>query len=229
MEKTGRGIYCSKKCYTKARSILYLGEKSSNWRGGKIKRVCQECGKTFEVTPHIVKIGKGKYCSRKCTSVAFSKKYRGENHHAWLGGQRKGYCEKFNGEFKNRIIAFWYANNENICPECNKPLPIITKPHCHHGYYDKMACCSISIDGKYFSNLGIKDREKTFEIIGDPNKFVPLHKNCHTKTNGKSKREFYARKYEKIINEKFGGKSYFTKEEYCEFLIKNPDWVPPYK
>ena len=56
-----------------------------------------------------------------------------------------------------------------------------------------------------------------------------MHRKCHAKTNSKSKRNFYARKFETIINEKFGGKSYFTKEEYEEFLIRHPEWIPPYK
>jgi hypothetical protein len=77
--------------------------------------------------------------------------------------------------------------------------------------------------------LGIKNGEKSFEIIGDPNKFTPLHQRCHLRTNSKPKRSMYARKFETIINEKFDGKSYFTKEEYNEFLLKHPEWIPPYK
>lgn len=32
----------------------------------KIKRICKQCGKEFEVIPAIIKRGGGKYCSRKC-------------------------------------------------------------------------------------------------------------------------------------------------------------------
>jgi len=68
-----------------------------------------------------------------------------------------------------------------------------------------------------------------FEIIGNPNKFVPLHGKCHGKTNSKFKRVFYARKFEALINEKFNGQSYYTEEEYTEFLIRHPEWEIPYK
>ena len=142
-------------------------------------------------------------------------------------GGKKEYCGKFNNPFKRRIAAFWYVNNENICPLCEKPIENET-PHSHHVYYDKKACCLVSADGKYFSNLGIKGKEKTFEIIGDPNKFVAMHGTCHGKTSGKNNREFYARKFESIINEKFDGKSYFTEKEYKEFLFYNPNWEIPY-
>jgi len=86
--------------------------------------------------------------------------------------------------------------------------------HCHHVYYDKKACCSVDINGVYFSNLGIKGREKNFEIVGDPNKFVTLCQRCHNKTNGKYRREYWARHFEEIINTKYNGKSYFTEIEY---------------
>jgi crossover junction endodeoxyribonuclease RusA len=40
---------------------------------GEMERVCQTCGKTFEVIPSIVKRGGGKFCSKAC-SVASQKK-----------------------------------------------------------------------------------------------------------------------------------------------------------
>lgn len=209
--KRGGGKYCSIKCKNKAQET-------------KMTRICEICGKEFWAIPSNIKIGKDKYCSMECKNKALT----GENNPNWIGGISKIYCEKFNTEFKRRVAAFWYLNNENICPVCEKPI-IDETPHCHHAYYDKKACCLINISGKYFSDLGIKNNEKIFEIIGDPNKFVPLHHSCHTKTNNKSLREFYARKFETIINDKFGGKSYFTKEEYTEFLIQHPKWIPPYK
>jgi hypothetical protein len=66
----------------------------------------------------------------------------------------------------------------------------------------------------YLSNLGIKDSPHTFEIIGDPNKFVALCDGCHSKTSIKKNRWRWARYYEEIINSYYDGKSYLTKEEY---------------
>ena len=222
--KRNQGKYCSIECSSKARSKNQRGENSPNWKGGLIEHVCLSCGKKFYIAPSRLKNkNDGLYCSNKC----YGKSVSGENSSNWTGGPKE-YCIKFNKDLKNRIIAFWYEYNKNICPLCEKPFDDKT-PHCHHAYYDKKACCLISTDGIYYSNLGIKGDEKIFEIIGDPNKFAPLHNDCHTKTNNKKKREFYARKFETIINEKFNGKSYFTKEEYKEFLIRHPEWISPYK
>lgn len=207
----GKGKYCSMECLGKSKLKIIL-------------RKCEICGKEFAAIPSVIKKGFGKYCSKKCQAKGFS----GENNPSWTGGISKEYCEKFNDPFKRRVAAFWYLNNKNICPVCEKPI-IDETPHCHHAYYDKKSCCLTSSDGKYFCNLGIKNNTKTFEIIGDPNKFVPLHRNCHGKTTSNKEREFYARKFETIINEKFNGKSYFTEEEYKEFLIFHPEWKIPYK
>jgi hypothetical protein len=226
----GGGKYCSWECKNSAQTKNSIGNKNPNWRGGSEKRICLECKKEFEVSRSTINTGNGKYCSKKCANSAHSKRLIGENNPRWVGGPKE-YCPKFNKDLKNRIIAFyWYMNNGIlICLECGDIIENNTVRHCHHVYYDKKACCFVSIDGKYFSNLGIKGNEKTFEIIGDPNKFVPLHHGCHATTGGNTKREFYARKYETVINEKYNGKSYFTKEEYSKFLILYPEWIPPYK
>lgn len=204
------GKYCSTKCHDKSQET-------------KVKRICKSCGKEFEINPYRIKMGWGKYCSQKC----YSKENTGSKNPNWVGGDRK-YCEKFNIPFKRRVLAFWYINNKNICPICEKPI-IDETPHCHHVYYDKKSCCLKDLEGIYFSNLGISSNEKTFEIIGDPDKFSPLHGNCHAKTTKNGEREFYARKIETLINEKFNGKSYFTEDEYKEFLIYHPEWKIPYK
>jgi hypothetical protein len=218
--------YCSKKCYNEDMSSRFSGVNNPNHKYD-LEKECEICGTKFNPTMKQIKNGWGKYCSSKCYGKYRSTHFCGENHPQWTGGPKE-YCIKFNKDLKNRIIAFWFENNKNICPLCEKPFDNKT-PHCHHSYYDKKACCLISDDGKYFSNLGIKGSEKTFEIIGNPNKFVPMHSKCHLKTNNKSKRVFYARKFETTINEKFDGKSYYTKEEYKKFLIRHPEWSPPYK
>lgn len=67
--KIGEGKYCSLKCrntsYTKNRK----GSNSWNWKGGKIKRICEICSKGFEVMPHVVKKGNGRFCSRSCKTI----------------------------------------------------------------------------------------------------------------------------------------------------------------
>lgn len=48
----------------------HKGEKASNWKGGPVKSICQECGKEFAVKQYRIKRGKGKYCSQSCASTA---------------------------------------------------------------------------------------------------------------------------------------------------------------
>jgi hypothetical protein len=135
----------------------------------------------------------------------------GEKNPNWNGGP-KDYCVKFKyGTFRNRCRAYF----DNVCVLCGQPAGDETLD-VHHVYYNKKACCEVSEDGKYYSDLGIKGAPKTFEIIGDPNKFVPLHHKCHSLTTPKPVREHYARHFEKVINEQYEGKCYYTEEEYAE-------------
>jgi hypothetical protein len=98
------------------------------------------------------------------------------------------YCEKFNGEFKERVRAF----RGYICFECgeiqnNKKLSI------HHVHYDKKMCCN-----------------------GSPQDVVPLCTSCHTKTN--HNREYWEDHFTEMIYENDPtGKCFFTKEEMKEY------------
>jgi hypothetical protein len=54
-----------------------------------ISRVCQVCTKEFQTYAHTVRIGKAKFCSRKCYDDSrrgvILERLRGENHHLWAG------------------------------------------------------------------------------------------------------------------------------------------------
>lgn len=198
--------FCSLVCKGKWQSENAVGEKSSHWQGGGITKNCEECGKEFNIEK--TRNDSARFCSFICKGVWMSKNLTGENNSSWTGGS-KVYCEKWTREFRRRIrIFFGYKCVECGTPQNEKLL------HCHHIYYDKKACCSVNEDGTYLSNLGIKGNPQSFEIIGDPNKFILLCDSCHAKSSGKKKREYWARHFEKIINEYYLGRSYFTKEEY---------------
>jgi G:T-mismatch repair DNA endonuclease (very short patch repair protein) len=97
--KKGWGKFCSTKCAGVARSKLYMGENSSNWKGGKIKRICFECGKIFFVPKNQIKKEHGKYCSRKCVNLARSKNYCGKNNPSWKGGEIERICNTCGRKF----------------------------------------------------------------------------------------------------------------------------------
>jgi len=58
--------FCSYKCYWKSLQDK-IGKQSNQWKGGKVKRICQSCQKEFWIYPSNLKKG-GKFCSNKCHS-----------------------------------------------------------------------------------------------------------------------------------------------------------------
>jgi hypothetical protein len=112
----------------------------------------------------------------------------------WYGNAtEQPYCDLFNEEFKERVRAFYgYA-----CVECGTPQNG-RKLDVHHAHYDKRTCC------------------KPGEAVGNRH-FVALCKSCHGKTN--SNRHYWEQHFTDMINNFYGGKSYFTKEE-MEIVIK---------
>jgi hypothetical protein len=108
---------------------------------------------------------------------------------------------------------------ENRCVICGK----IHKSNAgHHVFYERQACCMISNNGEYYTNLNAKDHPlKDYYIGKNPNYFVILCRSCHSKTNGGFKnREKWANYFRELIDTQYNGKSFLTKEEYKEY-IKN--------
>ena len=207
--KRGRGIYCSKECKDVGKST-------------KIERICPVCGKIFYVKPSYIKKGGGIYCSRDCWGIGKTTKIEkicpicgkvfytipskiemgggiycsrecmgmaryGENSPVWKGGiSFEPYCILFNKEFKERVRAFF----DNKCAVCGKTKEENGRSLCiHHVNYDKKTCCN--------------DSERLF---------VPLCGSCHSKTN--HNREEWEEYFKDLIKNKYGGKCYYTKEEY---------------
>lgn len=126
--------------------------------------------------------------TRTRMSVARRGKYCGEKHPQWQGGISAGpYCVLFSPEFKERTRDFF----GRVCVECGKSEEENNgrKLDVHHVNFDKSSCCS---DVKPL--------------------FVVLCRSCHMKTN--FNREYWEQHFTDIINEKYGGKCYYTKEEY---------------
>lgn len=69
------------------------GEKSARWKGGKIKRICELCGKEFYVKPSEIKKGGGGFCSLSCAR-------KGEKNPNWKGGKITRICETCGKEFE---------------------------------------------------------------------------------------------------------------------------------
>lgn len=170
----------------------------------QVTRTCEVCGKEFSRMPSALKNGGGRFCSSACSAQY----HTGKNNGSYINGNSYGkYCEKFNEDFKRRVRAFF----NNTCVECGlKAENNITgtrgnkvwKLSVHHVHYDKEACCN-----------------------GDTTNwlFVPLCLSCHNLTGKKENREFYQKKFTDLINEKYGGKCYYTKEEYAALSPLQPE------
>lgn len=102
------------------------GEYSPTWRGGLVKRICENCGKEFGAKPSQIKIGHGRFCSNSCAH--------------WKGGiSFEPYCEKFNDAFKE-YIREKFGRVCFLCPtteeENGQRLSV------HHVNYDKDCLCN---------------------------------------------------------------------------------------
>ena len=142
-------------------SCAQKGDRSPNWKGGPIMRICKECGIEFPVYPSDIKLGRGKFCSPECKGEWYSKHLRGKNSPNWKNGASFGkYCEKFNYEFKEDIrekfgrVCFLCQKTEE---ENGQHLSV------HHVNGNKNCGC---------------DGDETCQ-------FVPLCKNCHAKVHAK--------------------------------------------
>jgi hypothetical protein len=180
----------------------------------RIKRICQKCGKEFEIIPSEIKRGNGKYCSIKCRDnkvkricqncgkefeiipsrikgnigkfCSHSCSASGENNPLWKGGKSyEPYCILFNNKFKERVREFW-GRRCGISGITEKQNG--RKLDVHHVNYDKQSCCNTTIP-----------------------LFIPLSREYHSKTNGS--RDYWEEMLTNYIMIWFNGECYLSKED----------------
>lgn len=87
-----------------------------------------------------------------------------------------------------------------------------------------MSCCENELEyesgvRKIDNKLWVKESNGNIhehEIIGKPEKFAVLCKKCHSKTTTHNRYE-WIKYYENLINTKYNGKSFLTKEEFLNY------------
>jgi len=220
--KDNRGRFCSKICHDKWMSVNTSGENGSFYGRKHTTESKNKMGRRGLNHPNYGKSLPPE--QRKKLSVI----KMGELNPAYIHGNYKApYCYVFTGPGGVRIRALLFADykceecgktNEQNISECGKSLVV------HHGYFRKMSCCETELD--YDSGilrigniLYIEERDGTtqeHEIIGKPEKFIVLCTSCHGKTNG-GYRSKWIKHYEDLINTKYSGKSFLTKEEYLNY------------
>jgi endogenous inhibitor of DNA gyrase (YacG/DUF329 family) len=124
-----------------------------------------------------------------CSKKCSSIAITGEKNYNWQGGiSFEPYCPKFNKMFKERVRD--YFNRK--CVTCGKTeTENKRKLSVHHVFHNKEACCDDSLPY-----------------------FVTLCASCHGRVHGKG--ELFQAYFENLINNKYGGECYYTKEEWIE-------------
>ena len=129
-------------------------------------------------------------------SLSLIGKRSGKNNPMYIGSENKEYCYKFDPNLRERVRA-WF---NYTCFECGTPQYVLKEQlGVHHVDYNKNACC----DGKVV-------------------KMIPLCRDCHGKTSAKNWRDHFEKYYSWLLEQYYGGKCYFTKEEYKEIFSQIP-------
>jgi hypothetical protein len=82
----GRAKFCTQQCSWESFKYRYSKERHHGWQGGDIFKTCEICGKVYLARRYHVKIGRSKYCSKKCRSIALSIMLQGRGNSQWKGG-----------------------------------------------------------------------------------------------------------------------------------------------
>lgn len=112
-KKGKRGQFCSRKCAGKWRSENIRGEKHPSWRGGKIKKVCETCGKEFTIFSAWLKRNRGRFCSKSCFLEWMKITMQGENNPAWKGGLAEYYGPNWDEQRRKAL-----ERDHHICQVC---------------------------------------------------------------------------------------------------------------
>jgi len=110
--KKGWGKFCKRECYDIWQKKYRNGSNNSNWRGGDIKILCNQCNKEKYITISL-KRKSHNFCSHKCYSLWRSINIRNNKVHNWNGGKLI-VCKQC-GKIKKRNKAYKVGKNGNFC------------------------------------------------------------------------------------------------------------------
>jgi len=148
---------------------MYLKEWTSDsrisfeeWKKRRVERICPVCGKKFYVPKARARIGKGVYCSRKCSYI--------------------GYCRKAT----ERRIALATLNSKHPI-SWNRLSEYLQELHEILG--DRCAICGykgrLELHHIYYAEDSVKGSKghrlrRVIEALEHPERFVLLCKACHS-------------------------------------------------
>jgi hypothetical protein len=170
---------CSKRMLLKWQDSVYrekmvathrgkCGLSASNWQGGKVKVICQLCGKEFLVNLH--RRGIAKYCSIGCKNKGRVGKTNREKNSNWKGGIAN---LPYPLEFDRNLKKFIRTRDNNTCQLCSKTKEENGKNLCvHHINHDKDDLFELNLislcggcNGKVNSNRGLWEDYFAFKLL----------------------------------------------------------------
>lgn len=131
-----KDFYCSIKCKAEHQKSILLGKNNPKWRGGKVKRKCDFCGKEFEIPRHRSKGSqKNFYCSIKCKAEHQETTMLGANNINYIHGLSHDYRARY------RIVegyTTWrkevYKRDSYVCRKCGDDAGGNLNAHHLNGY-----------------------------------------------------------------------------------------------
>lgn len=101
-------------------SCAKKGKNHPQWKGGEVKRICKKCNSEFSVKPYRIKIGGGKFCSRKCNGEYNRRMVKMPKYHTKLELIFEEICKNNNLPFKyTGDGSFWIGKLNPDFIECN--------------------------------------------------------------------------------------------------------------
>lgn len=144
----------------------------------KVRKICEQCGKEFEAFPYKIKVGKGKFCSKKCSDLAQTGPVielrclncKKEFEVSSYNSQRKFCSRRCMGQYKRgEKHPNWIGGEiEVLCSNCGKGV----KRYARQVAKRKWNFCSRACQKEYFSRRGLS-------ISGcGPAKWGKVEKEC---------------------------------------------------
>lgn len=176
--KRGQGVFCSKLCGGMAYSKKFSGDKSPNFKGAIIDRVCPICGEIFHVYASGIKRGQGKFCSISCRSKEKIK----ENNPNWKGGNYSKQSAIRTSLRNKQWIKDVFNRDKFTCQGCGQ---IGNELHAHH--LKHFSDIFKELEAKY-PLLDLVDMAKGYESFWDISNGRTLCKLCHKKVHKNDKK-----------------------------------------
>lgn len=139
------------------RSCSRKGERNHNWKGGIVRRICEWCGKEFEVRSAYVRVGKGRFCSISCSK-------KGKNHPKWTGDKVKRICEVCGKEFLTKLCLIRIGYGRFCSRACARKKQVMPTHHTELELMFEAICLDNNIPSEYVGDgafwIGKKGKEQ---------------------------------------------------------------------